>query len=384
MPEFDKPKVLIIGSLPPPHHGCNVFVQQLLNSDLPKRFRVIHLDTSDRRSLDNITKLDFTNVFLAMLHLARLAMICVRHRPALAHLSISQNTFAFLRDGLFVLAIKLFTLGFTRVVIHLHGSYFSEFYRAVPWPVRWFVDATMRCVSRALVLGERLKPIFSPWLRDEHIEVVPNGSPIQPVLNGKFERNGRRPLQIIFLGNLFKFKGVLDILLAAEMVLAKHTDVKFRFAGSWGHDPIFDLDAERFRKECETCIARTGKPECFEFAGELVGMQVIDYLLDGDIFLLPSHVEGMPLAILEAMAAGNPVISTLEVGAIPDVVLHGETGILVEKQNPPALAQAMLELIENPRKRMEMGVAARRRFETFYTSEKSVARLMQVFEKTIS
>ena len=59
-------KLLIIGSLPPPPHGCNVFIREMLNSDLQRRFDILHLDTSDRRNLDNLSRLDFTNVRMAI------------------------------------------------------------------------------------------------------------------------------------------------------------------------------------------------------------------------------------------------------------------------------------------------------------------------------
>jgi glycosyltransferase involved in cell wall biosynthesis len=384
MPSSSKKKILIIGSLPPPHHGCNVYVQQLLSSDLRRRFKIIHLDTSDRRSLDNISNWDLINVALAIKHMLILIFLCVRHRPDLAHLSISQNAVGYLRDGLFLFLLKICTLAKTRIVIHLHGSYFREFYRGANPLLRRFVDGSLRCVSRAVVLGERLKPIFDRWLPPSRISVVPNGTPLRPSLNGKFERPSRREKRVIYLGNLYKFKGVLDIIQAAGLVLRSHPEVKFRFAGSWGQDPIFKIGAAQFRAECEAHIAQTGRTDRFEFLGELRGQDVVDYLLDGDVFVFPSHVEGMPLVILEAMAAGNPVISTKDVGAIPEVVRDGETGILVEKQNPPALAAALLELIENPQKRLAMGAAGRRRFEAHYTSEKSLAQLIRIFESTLT
>jgi glycosyltransferase involved in cell wall biosynthesis len=91
----------------------------------------------------------------------------------------------------------------------------------------------------------------------------------------------------------------------------------------------------------------------------------------------------MPLVILEAMAAGKAVISTQDVGAIPEVVRHGETGLLVEKQNPKALASAILRLIEDPAFRKRLGRAARQRFEERYTIDKSIYCLTQVFEKAL-
>lgn len=382
MSTSSKKKILIIGSLPPPYHGCNVFIENLLRSDLRRRFDLIHLDTSDRRNLENISRFDVTNVGLAFQHSFRLLAVCVKRRPELAHLSISQNTLGYLRDGLFIILITVFSR--SKIIIHLHGSYFKEFYESTHWIMRRFVDATMRRVSRAIVLGERLKPIFYRWLPDSRIDVVPNGSPLLPYLNGKFDRDNRRALRVIYLGNLFKFKGVLDIINAAAIVLRKHPNTEFLFAGSWGRDPVYNQTPENMRAECYARIQQIGMPDCFEFVGELNGRALEKFLVEGDIFVFPSIVEGMPLVILEAMAAGNPVISTQDVGAIPELIQHGETGILVEKQNPEVLANTIISLIENPSLRQRLGRAARQRFEEFYTTAKSIDNLALVFEKALT
>jgi glycosyltransferase involved in cell wall biosynthesis len=113
-----------------------------------------------------------------------------------------------------------------------------------------------------------------------------------------------------------------------------------------------------------------------------LGEQKELYLLDTDIFVLPSWSEGFPLVILEAMAAGCPVIST-RVGAIPEVVLDGVTGILVEKQNPQQLAQAMITLIENPDLRRQMGQAGRKRFEEHFTFDRCIDRMIAVFNNAV-
>jgi glycosyltransferase involved in cell wall biosynthesis len=379
-----KPKLLIIGSLPPPYHGCNVFVENLLRSDLRRRFDLIHLDTSDRRSLDTISKWDFINITLAVGHLMKLAGICLSRRPDLAHFSLSQNRSGYLRDGLFIIFIKLFTLAKCRIAVHLHGSFFGEFYDSSPRLIRRFVDFTLPLVSCAVVLGERLKTIFNRWLPESRIEVVSNGSALMPHLDGKFERNGHHALRIIYAGNLYRFKGVLDIIDAAEIVLKKHPTVKFLFAGSWGYDEIYHENGESIRAACEKRLAQIGRRDRFEFTGELTGKALEDYLVDGDIFVFPSMVEGMPMVILEAMAAGNAIISTQDVGAIPEMIRHEESGLLVEKKNPHALAEAIIALIENPAERSRYGRAARRRFEDHYTTAKSFERLAQVFEKTLA
>ncbi len=85
---------------------------------------------------------------------------------------------------------------------------------------------------------------------------------------------------------------------------------------------------------------------------------------NADIFVLPSHSEGSPNVVLEAMAAGLPVVAT-RVGGTPDMVLEGETGYLVARGDVPALAQRLGELISNGALRKRMGEAGRERVREF-------------------
>ncbi|MBI4723414.1 MAG: glycosyltransferase family 4 protein [Candidatus Stahlbacteria bacterium] len=87
-----------------------------------------------------------------------------------------------------------------------------------------------------------------------------------------------------------------------------------------------------------------------------------------DIFVLPSEREGLSRILIEAMATGCSIIAT-KVGGNPEVVIHGTTGLLVEPRNPKALATAILELINNPVKSKDMGLAARRRAIDYFSIE---------------
>ncbi len=80
-PGYRKPskdKVIIVGSLPPPYHGSNIYSQNLLNSKIKEEFEVFHLDTSDHRNLDNLSKLDFINVYLALKNIAELVWMLIK------------------------------------------------------------------------------------------------------------------------------------------------------------------------------------------------------------------------------------------------------------------------------------------------------------------
>ncbi|KRB81841.1 glycosyltransferase family 4 protein [Noviherbaspirillum sp. Root189] len=101
-------------------------------------------------------------------------------------------------------------------------------------------------------------------------------------------------------------------------------------------------------------------------------------LSDADIFVLLSRWEGLPISILEAMRAGLPVIAS-RVGGVPEAVEDGVTGILLERNDAGALADALRSLISDPPRRRAMGIHARQRFLAHFSAERMVQQTQQIY-----
>ena len=97
-------------------------------------------------------------------------------------------------------------------------------------------------------------------------------------------------------------------------------------------------------------------------------------LAAADVFLLPSHGENFPMVVLEAMAAGLPIVAT-RVGAVPEMIAHGETGLLIEPKDPEAIAEAVCELLDGPERAAALGRQARRRFEELYEVDGPISKM---------
>lgn len=104
------------------------------------------------------------------------------------------------------------------------------------------------------------------------------------------------------------------------------------------------------------------------------------------MFVLPSveRSEAFALVQLEAMAYGIPVINTNLPSGVPEVSLHGETGLTVEPGNAEDLAQAMNWMYENPEQRLQFGIEARKRLEEHFTQEILVKNMKQVYQDLVS
>lgn len=355
-----KPRVLFLGAVPPPYMGPTLATEVILNSRLRERFDLIHLDTSDHREIDTLGAIDFLNIYLALKGYCLLAWKILRHRPALVYIPISQTTIGYLRDSGFILLAKL--LG-RRVVCHLRGGNFRNWLAGASGATRAYVRLVHGLVDGQIVLGETLRPLFAGILPPERLHVVPNGKDIAYALRPAPDGTVR----VLYLANIVRTKGVLDALHAVRAVAAACPQAQFLFAGAW-EDPVL-------RREIEAFLA--ANPDLpITWLGAVRGQEKSDLLNRADIFVFPTYYppEGHPWVIVEAMAAGLPIVST-DQGAIVESVIHGENGFIVAKQDPGAVAQRVIELIRDPALRARMGASSRRLYLAEFTEARMVARL---------
>jgi len=172
-------------------------------------------------------------------------------------------------------------------------------------------------------------------------------------------------LVIGVVARLVTYKGHADLIAALPWILQTVPTTRLVFIGD---GPA----ASDLRRQ----VHEVGLAEHVHFLG---ARRDIPRLLRAfDVFVLPSHQEGLGLAIIEAMAAGLPVVAT-RVGGIPEVVVEGETGLLVEPGNPPELAEVIVHLLTNPYTRRQMGIKGRQRVEAYFTSQRTAANLTALY-----
>jgi glycosyltransferase involved in cell wall biosynthesis/O-antigen/teichoic acid export membrane protein len=365
-------RVLIIGPTPPPHFGVSVSTSQILQDRLwTERFQIRHLDTSDRRSTANIGSFDPTNIGLGLLHGLRYLGLILSRRPELVYLPISQGLGGFLRDAQFIVAAHSLRIP---VVIHLRGNEFQDFTAAQPKIVQWLVRSSLRRVQRAIVLGDSLRDNFNGFIDPKRIAVVPNGVSAPRRLNALSLKPNE--VQGLFLSNLRERKGLLVLVQALKYLLPRHPDLIFTVAGPWR--------STAFRSQVERVLVSIPEQDRIRFVGSATGETRDNLYSHSDFFVFPpTQPEGHPRVVLEAMAAGLPVIATPQ-GAIPETVLDGESGLLVPTGDPAALAQSMERLIGDPDLRTRLGSSGRQRYYECYTAALSNRRLADVFDQVLS
>ncbi|HEY5315153.1 MAG TPA: glycosyltransferase family 4 protein, partial [Pirellulales bacterium] len=180
---------------------------------------------------------------------------------------------------------------------------------------------------------------------------IPNGVDVaaiaRPVARPALPENIRSGQYILFLGRLHPFKGV-DVLLQAMVLLARESDVRLVVAG----------DGDQ-REGLELLAASLDVARRVSFVGAVSGATKSWLLQNACCVAVPSRAEAGPLVVLEACAAGKPVVGS-RIAALEDMISPGQTGLLVEPQQPAALATALAQLVHNPDLAARWGEASRR------------------------
>ncbi len=207
------------------------------------------------------------------------------------------------------------------------------------------------------------------------ITVLPHGVPVVPA----FRRERRCPEPtVVFLGRLERRKGTLDLLHAIPADLRAVPAARFVLIGTdRPHCPGGRTHAEYLRDEFPPEVRAH-----VQLAGRLADEEVNAWLQRADLFVAPSLYESFGLIFLEAMRWGTPVIGTTA-GGIPEVVRHGESGLLVPPECPAELAAAMVRILRDEDLRERLGTAGRRRAETVFSIELTARRVADFYATVV-
>lgn len=229
---------------------------------------------------------------------------------------------------------------------------------------------TSRWTDKIVVISKAIKNtlVEREKISSEKIKVIYNGIDLSNFgVENKREKDSIPRVGIV--GRLHPDKGHRYFLEAAAQIIKKEPKIEFLIVGN---GPL--------RKELEALSNELGLSGKVIFAGEC--RDILKIISSLDILVLSSLEEGLGNVLLEAMACGRPVIAT-EVGGVPEVVLDGETGILVPPKSPDTLAQATLKLLMNQAMAKEMGRAGRRRVEKYFTIDRMAKETEEVYNNLV-
>jgi len=189
-------------------------------------------------------------------------------------------------------------------------------------------------------------------LNPADVEVIGNGvdeklfCPIQNKTNEKY---------ILYTGRLSYRKGLFDFIECGVNICSRYPDINFKLTGK---GPLLE--------KLQKIVQESGYEDRFEFLGHVEKSKLIELYQNATIFVLPSHYEGLPTTLLEAMSCGLPVVATAVSGNL-DVIESGKNGILVPIKSPDKMAEAVSSLLNDENLRTELGIVARNTIEEKFT-----------------
>ena len=350
-----RPCVVIVGPTIGGAGGIAVVTETLLESSLAARFELVHVAThadsgAIRKSL------------VAFAGIARVAFRIATRKADLVYLHTSSG-FSLRRKATVAMLARL---GRCAYVVHVHGSDFDGYYRAAHAWERWLVRLTLSRAALVIAVApaweKRLQAIVAC-----RTVAIPNLVAIPPQ-QALIDPAHRR---IVCLGRLGDRKGSRTLVQALALLAGDRPDLRLLLAG--------DGDIASVRDEAR----RVGVAEPRETPGWIDAEARRRALLAATVFALPAREEGLPVALLEAMAYGIPAVVS-PVGGIPDYFEDGLHGYLVPPDDSEALAEALARLLDDLDLARRMGVRARADAAAHFAADVVAVRVGDALESALA
>lgn len=256
--------------------------------------------------------------------------------------------------------------------------------RLLTWLLKKFEDHLLKRSCRIIAVSEYTKKEILENYRVPawKIKVIYNGvdlerfTPADKWLKIKLKRklgfSGEEKL-ILYVGRLYSRKGLPTLIGAVPKVVRKAPNAHFLISGKGLGD-----EAQRLKR----LVKKFGVEDKVHFLGYYPDEKLPNLYRAADLFVFPSIYENMPFAVLEALASGLSVVTT-RVGGIPEIIVDGVNGFLIEPYDSLRLAEQLIFLIENPALAFEVSQAGRRTVEEKFNWKSIVSQVADVYREAI-
>jgi glycosyltransferase involved in cell wall biosynthesis len=289
--------------------------------------------------------------------------LMVSSKQALIHFNLSLSKYSIIRDYPLILMARLFH---KRMIIHIHGGELLMDENITFW-IKKILGSIFSDKNQIVVLGLSEKETIYRKFGARKISVLPNCIDLSAAK--EFERSYKKTelIQLLFLGRISVEKGIEYIFRSLGSLKDQGKTFKFFMAGTGPDETVY---VSKFQD-------LLGKD--FEYRGIVSGDIKTALLKNCNIFLLPSFYEGLPMALIESMSFGLIPITT-DVGSIKDIVIDGETGIIVRKKSAEDIESAIKKLLEETDTREKLSRNARNFVFNYNNVNKYIFDLNRIYE----
>jgi glycosyltransferase involved in cell wall biosynthesis len=291
-------------------------------------------------------------------------LACFGQHPAVVHVHAASRA-SFVRKSIVLLIARL---AGCKTIFHLHGGGFRQFATVEAGALmrRW-IRHTLEASSVVITLSNGWAGFVRGFAPGARVTVVPNSVPLPAMAQVQTSVQQERG-RILFLGRLEEAKGVFELLAAGARLAQDFPALRLVFGG--------EGDAEALGRRA----AQLGIADRIELPGWIGPHERDAQLARASVFCLPSHAEGLPMAMLEAMAAGRAVVAS-SVGGIPETIVDGDNGLLVPPRDEEALARALAQLLGDEALRTRLAERARATIAQHYSTEVVCGQLSALYRE---
>jgi O-antigen/teichoic acid export membrane protein/glycosyltransferase involved in cell wall biosynthesis len=336
VPAVQRQRIVMIGAHPTKTlGGISTLISDLLQSPLAREFEFKHI----------VSQVDgggpLAKLLLALKALGQLIWTLCLWRPALVYVHVGGNASLY-RKTVFIGLARLSGLP---VMAHFHAGNFAPYFAAQSAWGRQLILRGLGLSHKFIAVSQEMaRWLVQLWPQAE-VAVIPNG--VRTELFTTTRNHTAATPRLLFVGKMGFLKGEADLLRALRQLHDQGVT-------NWRLDLLGQLSAD-----IHPLIEQLGLAAQIDQCGPVGLHERIGYFQRADVFVLPTYAEGMPLAVLEALAAGLPVLTT-PVGGIPELLEDGGAGLLVAPGDVRALALRLEQLLTDPALRLALSERAQR------------------------
>lgn len=365
-------KILFISPLPPPYYGSAISSEMCLSIlNKVNFFKVSNIKINHSVELSDVGSFTI-NKITGFFYVLKQLIKEINKIPDIIYIVPATAGFALIRDSIFIKIINFNRK--SKLIIHLRSQFLNKDFKN---PFKIFLIKQILNGDVVILLGKELIENTHGYIAKHKIKLLPNAIPnsINEV-NYKMIVDKRKlndKINLLFLSNMMESKGWYKVLQACNLLKKNNKNINFvcHFIGAW--------DTVKDEKLFYKYIVNNHLNEHIIYHGRLIGEEKNNILTKTDILIFPTEykLETFGRVIIEAMEFGIPVIAN-NIGSIPSVIEHGETGFILEENTPEKIHFFISKLLDDFT-RLQMGDKARILFLNKFTLENYRNKFLEIF-----
>jgi glycosyltransferase involved in cell wall biosynthesis len=367
-------KVLLVGTLLPTGGGAR-YVNDLLESTGMYHFVIFNVARPVKRK--TIAGTGYKELFnagiiraiyglgITLWHMLIFPWSLVKSGASIVHIC-GFSYWPFWENAYYIIISRF--LGY-HVTLHFLGA-LDLSYESAGKIEKYFIRKVLCFPQKVILLSQKAYQLANTFISSDRLEIIPSNvdtDKFKPNLEKKHDNIEQ--VKVLFVGGADPIrKGVYDLLEASVIVVSSNPNVRFVISGGENFEEI--------RKKWHVM----GLDNYINYIGWIKEEEKAKIYQGADILALPSHNEGLPYVVIEAMSSGLPIIAS-SVGGIPEVVTHRENGFIIEIGDSKSLAKYIIELANNSQMRQEMSERNRKKAINNYSKKSALAQIEKTFDQ---